>query len=1781
MNNLFTKKHEEENFLNYEQYKEILLPYELIISHIISFKEMKFGDRRHSDHRCHTECHPIFLHRFRVWKALAEDIVGSYEVSSEQGEKVYLSDIWNRMLQTLRIMWKTSNKKIYSCFDVPTFVGETIRTFYHSQSAYYWRKGNPNAKLSPEAYQKSPERKIEKEVERERGLAISKARRDKLSRVLFQSGLFRVPKILDEADKITSSFTSILFDDNEGTTGEQAIQAMMGCMKSLYKRSDSMKDPERFVDEVLDTVGKAQEGISEVSGVFESIKKMTQNAFRILVDYGPMFVFLTSAVSHIIYRTKTSLVFCICSGIVLIYQHKDIFFDGILKFLSRYTNFSFQDGLDDVSDAISSLMTLFAVKYSKDKCSELISSITNFDRRSGGVKRVVEIVKKFTTFVYNSLAGTCGFSKLYLFPRGYDELSEIVFDRWEDICRRIDKNDFPYTEDTYAELMLCLSTCRKFVQEFRVTPSNRHVYQEVVRVQHEMRKLREKMAASNFRESGYRVEPVTLVLTGIPGVGKSNLIELISLDFCMKTLPKHEREHIARVGHCNDYMYVRATENDFWDGYTSKSVVAVFDDVGQKRPTSCSEDEFFSFIRACQSFDYILKMASLEGKGNVHFRSRLIIATSNVTTQFESNFIRDQRALQRRLKFRFEVKLRPEFATSEGKLDVTKLPRDEEDNPYFSDEMFYFISQDERGSPIERCGRTCHTYSELMEMTVAELDMNSQLRDNKENYIRRRISKYVTEEKFVDAPDINMEHVEFQQSWFREMYRYELNQEMNILVDRHRASCEECRAAPRTPNIVHLSEELLNVIQALRGNTRGRVAASTILEHYSNGGCELFRPLIVLDDRPDELWEMEYFNSFHYAMVNFRQEGWKRYILDPYMYLVDGCIKLCDSVLFPLGLGDSHLVRFVMMYFLGQLFANGSGYALKWSFAKLKSIFVEGNMDISEKQLAEIQRDQLEYYTQVTQQGTYQFRHNSSQKSAKARLNNLKEHFKLQGFASNDKQCDVITKKILAENQYAMYFVTPSVKQFCGLATFVRGRVLMIPMHFVVSIGYAVSEDLSNKESYKVLLEPTDGTERKGFEVSIEPFVQECMRALEGELADNVMHKDFVFVRMPNSVKAHKDIVKFFWTRKESEGATKVPIRFCSLDQGVYCHHVSTGFTLAERPVVTSSDELTSYNSNGFAYKATTGKGDCGALIFRINKFSDTGKITGIHVSGNTASELGFSQHIVREDIEEFVKDETIFNLDLEKPEAKVVQLQGAFRVVGKNEIRHSPYSKTSLKKSLLHGDNHFSKLPVSTAPAKLTPFTKGDVIVDPYEVAIKKYIPTTEFRPKMPILDAAVLQVKEKLLNVFGLPEMRTFTFEEAVCGVNDRDTFKSLTRSSSSGYPLSKKGISKKIIFGEEGQYDLETEHAKAVKREVEFVIEKARQRVRVKHLFTDNLKDETRSLEKVESGNTRLFCGAPLVYTIAVRMFFGDFMSLFQQHGMEFGSAIGLNPFGMDWHELTLRLLAQGNNPASKAYGAGDYKAFDASEHPSVHWKIFEIIDGIYNLNGCGADSTVRRILWEEVVNSQHVVFDAEYEWTNSLPSGHPLTSIINTMYNHVSFVYCFDRMQFDLDHMNWRFYDNVYLIAMGDDNLFACSKAVREHFGESTVARYMSELGLTYTSDVKTESKSGLRTLSDVSFLKRKFRYDTQTVSPRWVAPISLDVILDLPQWYRDGPLTQEQLVSDNVRSALCELSLHGKETFREVVAIFRETIVNSPLKISAPLFDYDLARTACQEQVNIF
>jgi hypothetical protein len=367
---------------------------------------------------------------------------------------------------------------------------------------------------------------------------------------------------------------------------------------------------------------------------------------------------------------------------------------------------------------------------------------------------------------------------------------------------------------------------------------------------------------------------------------------------------------------------------------------------------------------------------------------------------------------------------------------------------------------------------------------------------------------------------------------------------------------------------------------------------------------------------------------------------------------------------------------------------------------------------------------------------------------------------------------------------------------------------------------------------------------------------------------------------------------------------------------------------------------------------------------------------------------------------------------------------------------------------------------------------------------------------------------------------------------------------------------------------------------------IVEDARNGIRNLHICTDFLKDELRPLHKVEQVATRVISGTCIAYTIAVRMYFGAFLAAMFATHVKNGMAPGVNHY-TEWCDLAHGLLSDGR---VKVFD-GDFSRFDASEQPWVHDAILRYIERWYEFNNASykpEDRRIRAILWLDLVHSRHVTGVGNQlrylvQWNKSLPSGHPLTTMVNSMYSLITLTACY--MRATGDHTNM--WDHAFINTFGDDNITSVDDEVCDLFNQVTVQDMMTDMfDLAYTAGNKSGRVVPYTTIDNVTFLKRTFVRDEDgensligcKVNHGWVAPLDPASFLYEPYWYKSTRDPVKDLVT-RIEHCLGEMSLHDESYWNEKFPLLERWCHRNgvPLKLTSR----STARAAIKSRLDVW
>lgn len=588
--------------------------------------------------------------------------------------------------------------------------------------------------------------------------------------------------------------------------------------------------------------------------------------------------------------------------------------------------------------------------------------------------------------------------------------------------------------------------------------------------------------------------------------------------------------------------------------------------------------------------------------------------------------------------------------------------------------------------------------------------------------------------------------------------------------------------------------------------------------------------------------------------------------------------------------------------------------------------------------------------------------------------------------------------------------------------------------------------------------------------------------------------------------------------------------------------------------------------------------GDCGLLVMHCDSSLNCRKIIGMHTAGVTSAMFGIGSLIFQEDIEEvfkhFYPDDIIYSVaqeyrQIESEDVKRLETLG-LTVLGEIPRLVEPEfkcnrvpiltlpRKSKISKSLVYDIMEEDYGPSTVAPARLRPFELDGEVVSPFFKAMTK-LP----RGSPMVLAKYDETIVEHLTDTFF--QWRSHFQPEVLSidsTINGEGLLNAVEMTTSAGFPYSVLDNSNgkapffKIVQETPRKYAM----GPFLQRQYEDRITKARQGEIKETYFIDTLKDETRELEKVRIGKTRMFQIAPMDLNLLMRQYFGAFINHAQSCYIDGEGAVGINANSHEWTVMINRLKQVGLD-----FINGDGENYDASGGQPIGMSCARAINGWYRFgrHWKKEDDLVRLVLFATFLNSKHIHRNIIYQLIQGNKSG----TTVTTWFNILIGMYVIRLTYLRLGYNILDFHRFVRPKFFGDDDLIATNRNCLPLLTCKAHAATMASVGIIYTSATKGEVAEEWYSLDQVSFLKRNFYYDGIKYLPR----LQYQTILEIARWSESDP---ENMVDQMNRfnSALLEMSNYGRDPFETMRNHFKEYcyLLNNMGYVidSRSLFSYD-------------
>jgi hypothetical protein len=1428
---------------------------------------------------------------------------------------------------------------------------------------------------------------------------------------------------------------------------------------------------------------------------------------------------------------------------------------------------------EDFTSAFVSAITLFMGLSDVGKLMDvkkLTAMLTQVAKIIPTVKCLSSAISIFAMAIFSFLKSY--FNESPFFLRCGISYVDAYMENVKKFLQDSEEDNLVATDETLNRVRQLLDDGNEIVKSIPNSGKGSGVKTVLMNMLRELTKTKDNLLSTGFKFTGIRPEPTSILMRGNPGVGKSVLLQHIAHALAALTLTPEELAIYKEKP--SVYIYNRQAENEYWDGYDNNKKFTFFDDILQAKDIAGNADnEAMNIIRANNIFEYVLHCAKIDLKGNTFFKSDFVIANTN-RQNFQLESIHEIGAFLRRWDVVVDVSIKPEFSKNptEGPwsrtLDPTKLPRDEKGDTHFLTDCCSFqlktlqkadctveafvnlgceLNFDqliEKIHSIYLVKKTRHTtYQEDLNETLNKFEVKREISDSEIQMFEPQ-ARRPGERSFFSVKSKRPFYEIFdemaQRAKVPELYSKFLMQrdwtKFNWYEIFLKTYTEKISINPRYSDQDHYTF-FMAVLSHMDSNS----------EKYPDKIDDVVEFILETDYSDININEF-WFEKFRYKFNTFR-EGLEKYKsikfndeLPPWCNKIIEYMATLGNIIGSFGQKLEPYAEWIWINIAPYPISFGIYYSCFWIGATISKTIIEALSFVK----------------------NYFFPHDAqpesdSRQGSKARVprhviqRTPRENPVLnpQGLLSPNTNLNALVDSLMKSNLLSFYIpatpdkrVNEHSKMQLGYALALRGRSILIPYHFMSLIS-AYVHDGSIRGDEHIVMKFSQST-RKHIVITVDDIMH-CFK----ENA-SIETKDLTVVTLPRKVQPFRDIMKHIASDTQFDRYVSVDSVLVIPNETPSYHYVNSR---TQTKIKVAQENFESYDLyDAFQYPAHTEYGDCGSVLF-VNDSKGTGAIIGIHVAGSASLGVGLSTKLRREELQTLIMNagETYEEDVIEIPHDYVptdfenVDIMG----VVPQGLYPNSFGKSKLKRSPFYG----SIAPVTKAPAKLSPFyDKEGVRIDPMHNSLASY-GTEDFHISEVLLEKVKWNLYDSLCHRSSKQVAKeVFNYDVAVLGDPDVHEFSSIPRNTSAGYPYNlRKGLkSKQIFFGNGQEYDLFSAESLALKDEVLDIIYCASQGKRKVHIFTDCLKDEKRSLEKSRTGNTRMFSASPTPLLIASRMYFGAFQVWILKNRIDNGCTLGVNPFGSEWDYMAKSMLHVSNS--ENYFGAGDYKGFDKKQVPQILWCILDIINKWYG--GNETDSRIRHILFYELVHSRHINRDNLVQWWAGMPSGHPMTSFVNCLYNQMLFRLCFTQLVPDIPLSKFDMYVNLQV--HGDDNIFSVNEFLKDKFTERHLASVMSCFGMQYTPEDKTKTlhSMNLRSLKQISFLKRSFRISEY--DHRYVAPLDLEVILDMLNW-RSSESTWKgdfELLIDTVYRELC---LHDKSIFEKWTNLVHDLCLQNHFK----------------------
>jgi hypothetical protein len=718
----------------------------------------------------------------------------------------------------------------------------------------------------------------------------------------------------------------------------------------------------------------------------------------------------------------------------------------------------------------------------------------------------------------------------------------------------------------------------------------------------------------------------------------------------------------------------------------------------------------------------------------------------------------------------------------------------------------------------------------------------------------------------------------------------------------------------------------------------------------------------------------------------------------------------------------------------------------------------------------------------------------------------------------------------------------------CTLNAIGCSRMLILPYHFVAPLHRKQTDSLTFH-----VLRPHTVKENDEKVTKYTPFKFIVTRDDICVLGDNNCPYDVVGVRTPVGLN-FRDISGYFTPSDCKQLVGSLFTKRNTHDLGITTEDKPVEATLSQIGNDTVKLQNIEYNYGGMhvlKFTGTPGKvGECGSPLVSRESTSYKLLIHGIYVWWDSQLSRGFAAPLDQTDVKAMMKYLGVVSgpsiLELEAharvgDDSRFINFIGGgqFDYVGRALFPNYQQTKTKLRKSLL-----FECLgPHISEPAVLKPNDPRVLtnIGSPLALAVSKMkSPANGYDPTL--IDNAT-HIATSMFNPSGA--MYHILPLDVACygGEVGKYKYEPLDFSTSAGYGWKKMGTKRDLLF-KDGEPFIE----ESLKHAVELRLKMAFNGERMLTIWLDCLKDERRTIGKIESNTTRTFTGSALDYNIVFRQLFLPAIAHINRHYIEVPSACGMDVASYDWHRMITKL-----NKFPKHF-ASDIQNNDG-EFP------LELLNAVYCVLSSfmlPENRDAAFVIWQDIVSCLHSVSDMLYFDRGSLPSGFGGTTTTNTIGNYVCLVYSILHTASERSILIEPSYirKNLCSIFYGDDNINGVSEELSTWWNPSCWVATAATVGRKITNETKTGAPV-FEHITNLYFLKHKVTFIDHLGA--YGACMDEEKVIEIAYWYRHSfGCDIFECTKENAISSLRFAYFHGHHFFTKLRTAYSTIFLDLPV-----------------------